>query len=254
MEQYKNKIVLFSDLDDTLIKTKRKLDNSKKHIVAGFNKKGEEHSFITDGLNSYLDILLNAGVQIIPTTARNAGAYGRSIFSKDNRIKIAIIDFGANILINNKPDKEYANLVKDKYNNLSMPLSVLHDKIMELLLNVTTEQKLSIKILDEYYLLIRYDKDKLDEKFNNLFKKILDEFLPDEYYLYYNQTTFSILPKFLNKSMAVKYIKDKITPVLTFGLGDNINDFDFMKETDMVMLPKDCQIYEKLNDISIHNK
>ena len=40
-----NKIIIFSDIDDTLIQTKRKTDFSKNVVVGSYNKEGKEASF-----------------------------------------------------------------------------------------------------------------------------------------------------------------------------------------------------------------
>ena len=49
------KIFLFSDIDDTLIQTKRKTDFSKTTIVGAYNKDGEENSFFYEGTKRFID-------------------------------------------------------------------------------------------------------------------------------------------------------------------------------------------------------
>jgi hydroxymethylpyrimidine pyrophosphatase-like HAD family hydrolase len=82
------KIFLFSDIDDTLIQTKRKTDFSKTTIVGAYNKEGEENSFFYEGTKRFIDKLLEANITFIPTTARNLESYKRTIFYKHNKINM----------------------------------------------------------------------------------------------------------------------------------------------------------------------
>lgn len=247
MEQFKKKIFFFTDLDDTLIHSHRKLQEDKEYKEAGYNKKGDPHSYICHGTYKYINALIDNGVIVIPTTARNKGAYSRSIFYDDNRINLAIIDFGANILINNQEDETYREIIEKEYENLQYSLDYTYIKLLEFLSNFNLKYQIDIRVQDNHYIALSYDKLKNNNQFNEFFKNLLEEsFLTDEYYLYWNNSSFSILPKFLNKNKAVKYLIKKCKPIFTMGAGDNINDLDFMKSTDMLLIPNNSQIYNTL--------
>jgi len=244
MEQYKNKIIFFSDLDNTLIYSKRKcLNKEKEYIPIAINKKGENHSFIEKGTQDFINILMESNkIEFIPTTVRNLNSYNRSKFSKNSKINFAIINFGRTILYKNKILNEYEKYMKKLYKNIK--LDNLYIKVSNFILeNISKEME--IKIIENSYINISYNKLEEDEKFNNFFKKtIKEQFLTKEYYLHHNDTSFAILPIFLNKQTAVEFIIKKLHPSMTIGAGDNKSDINFLKITDFMLIPNKSQISE----------
>jgi hydroxymethylpyrimidine pyrophosphatase-like HAD family hydrolase len=251
MEKYRNKIFLFSDIDDTLIESERKISLDKKnYVIAGYKRNGLPHSYIRKGLKEYINIMLDNNVIVIPTTARNMDSYERSIFQKNKKIELAIIDFGATILLKNKIDKEYKKEIKLKYNNLELPLKDMLYKIKKIIKKLNFKDKFKIRILNNFYIVLEFDKHNLDLNANRLIKNKLNKLLRKkenkEYHLFKNDSTFAILPNFLSKRTAVKYLIEKYKPIYSFGAGDNLNDLDFMELTDMLMIPTKSDIYHKI--------
>ena len=230
------KIFFFTDIDDTLIQTARKTDFTKQTVVASYDREGKESSFFYEGTKLFIDTIIDAGINFIPTTARNLDAYKRTLFYKNEKITYVILNFGALILVNNKEDKEWSNYMLQKYNSIpaiDTVYNALNMKFKEESLEVT------IKIIDSYYISI-YNKYNLDNKIIlKKIKKQLELFLLEnkQYYLYENGNSFGILPLFLNKKFAVEYLIKKELPLLTIGAGDNISDLDFMKLTNFKLLP-----------------
>ena len=242
------KIFFFTDIDDTLIQTARKTDFTKQTVVASYDREGKESSFFYEGTKLFIDTIIDAGINFIPTTARNLDAYKRTLFYKNEKITYVILNFGALILVNNKEDKEWSNYMLQKYNSIpaiDTVYNALNMKFKEESLEVT------IKIIDSYYISI-YNKHKLDNKIIlKKIKKQLELFLLEnkQYYLYENGNSFGILPLFLNKKFAVEYLIKKELPLLTIGAGDNISDLDFMKLTNFKLLP-DNRLFAKPRYIS----
>ena len=242
------KIFFFTDIDDTLIQTARKTDFTKQTVVASYDKEGKESSFFYEGTKLFIDTIIDAGINFIPTTARNLDAYKRTLFYKNEKITYVILNFGALILVNNKEDKEWSNYMLQKYNSIpaiDTVYNALNMKFKEESLEVT------IKIIDSYYISI-YNKYNLDNKIIlKKIKKQLELFLLEnkQYYLYENGNSFGILPLFLNKKFAVEYLIKKELPLLTIGAGDNISDLDFMKLTNFKLLP-DNRLFAKPRYIS----
>ena len=226
-------IIFFSDMDDTLIQTRRKTDFDRAVEVGAFNTKGEESSFYYKGTKLFIDKLLDSSITIIPTTARSISSYYRTTLSQDKRIKYAILNFGATILINNKIDTEWENRINNKLNKISME-SLLYE-IKEIL-----DSELDIKLIDNFYVNI-HNKIKFD---NSKIKNIVENFLEnqDNFYLHHNDNSFAILPTFLNKKFAVEYLIEELNPILTLGAGDNRSDLDFMNIIDFKILPKNILI------------
>lgn len=247
------KIFFFSDIDDTLIQTSRKTDFTKKTIVGSYNRDGEESSFFYEGTKLFIDTIIDAGINFIPTTARNLDAYKRTIFYKNEKITYVILNFGALILVNNIIDKKWSDYMLKKYKSITS-INTIYDE-----LNLKFKEQsieITIKIIDSYYISI-YNKYNLDNK--NIIKKIkkqLELFLLrySQYYLYENGNSFGILPIFLNKQFAVDYLIKKELPILTIGAGDNISDLDFMKLTSFKLLPDNKLLNEPLANSNLHKQ
>lgn len=236
-----NNIYFFTDLDDTLIHTKRKTDLSREIVPAGYNKEGEVHSFYYKELALFIDKMISSGITFIPTTARNLDSYNRTIFSKNKLIKKVVLNFGATILINNKIDIDWQKEINNKYKEINS-ISEIHKKLS----NLFKSEKLNstIKIIDSYYVSI-YNKDKLNnQNILQQIKLLLSSFLDNhkDFYLYENDNSFGILPNFLNKKYAVEYLINKYNPSLTFGAGDNISDLGFMNLTSFKIIPHNSTI------------
>lgn len=233
------RIFFFSDIDDTLIQTKRKTDFSKKTIVASYTKEGAENSYFYVGIKLFVDTIINSGMTFIPTTARNLASYQRTVFYKNAKIKYVILNFGGLLLVDNKEDKEWTKQMQESYAKITA-LESLYTQACEHFKN--DEIKLQIKIIDSYYISI-YNKFNLDnQEMISKIRNSLNTFLEKErdFYLYENGNSFAILPNFLNKKFAVEHLITKHTPILSIGAGDNISDLDFMQSADFKFLPDGC--------------
>ena len=235
------RIFFFSDIDDTLIQTKRKTDFSKKTIVASYTKKGEENSFFYEGIKLFVDTIIDSGMTFIPTTARNLASYQRTVFYNNPKIKYVILNFGGLLLIDNKEDQEWTQKMQESYSKVTA-LDSLYTQASKHFEDDNI--KLQIKIIDSYYISI-YNKFDLDNK--EILSKIrnsLNTFLDKEsdFYLYENGNSFAILPHFLNKKFAVEHLIKTHKPLLSIGAGDNISDLDFMQSADFKFLPDKCFI------------
>jgi len=228
-----NPIFFFSDIDDTLIQTRRKTDFNKDVVVGAFKKNKEENSFFYKGTKLFIDKILDAGITLIPTTARSISSYNRTTFSEDRRIKYAILNFGATIIIDNKLDTKWNDYIESKLSQID--IDMIYQKIIDIL-----DNSLTIKKIDRYYINI-HNKIDLD---NHNIKALLIKLLLDniDYYLHHNDNSFAILPKFINKKYAVEYMIDRYNPIFTLGAGDNISDLDFMSITDFKIVPKKVSI------------
>ncbi len=235
------RIFFFSDIDDTLIQTKRKTDFNKNTIVASYTKEGEENSFFYEGIKLFIDTIIDSGMTFIPTTARNLASYQRTVFYKNPAIKYVILNFGGLLLVDNKEDEAWTKRMNDYYSKVR-PLAILYTNISQYFKD--NDLKLQVKIIDSYYISI-YNKFDLDNpKMIEKIRESLKTFLAKEadFYLYENGNSFALLPHFLNKKFAVEYLIKIHKPLLTIGAGDNISDLDFMRVADFKFLPDKCFI------------
>jgi len=236
-----NRIFFFSDIDDTLIQTRRKTDFTRGTIVGAYNKDGVENSFFYEGTKFFIDTIMNSNIMFIPTTARNIESYNRTLFSNDKRIKYVILNFGGVILIDGEIDTQWQKNINQLYSEI---ISIQELNILLLNRLKSTKVELVIKIIDNFYISI-YNKFNLGNKgVLHEVKNILREFINkySDFYLYENDNSFALLPNFLNKKFAVEYLIKQYNPILTLGAGDNNTDLDFMNSTDFKIIPKKVSI------------
>jgi hypothetical protein len=235
------RIFFFSDIDDTLIQTKRKTDFNKNTVVGSYTKDGEENSFFYEGTKVFIDTIIKSGMNLVPTTARNLDSYKRTIFYKNKDIKYVILNFGGLIINENQIDEQWSDLMTKKYNEIES-LDTIHNRLTSLFNQ--NNLNLEVKTIDNYYISI-YNRANLgDTKTINKTRASLENFIEnnDKFYLYENDNSFGVLPNFLNKKFAVDYLIEKYSPILTIGAGDNISDLDFMKSTTFKLLPDGFKI------------
>lgn len=236
-----SRIFFFSDIDDTLMQTKRKTDFTQSTVVGGYTKEGEENSFFYEGTKLFIDTLIASNITFIPTTARNRDSYERTVFAKEKAIKYVILNFGGTVLIDGEIDQEWERKMNASYAKI-ISIENLYKQLNNQLASVNIE--LIVKIIDGFYISI-YNKFNLDNKgILTEVKERLNAFLEEyvDFYLYENDNSFAILPNCLNKKFAVQYLIKKKSPILTLGAGDNISDLDFMNLSSFRLIPSKVPI------------
>ena len=240
--EFTNKIFLFLDLDDTIIQTKRKTNFDREVNIASFTQDKQVSSYIYKGLNNFLDVLLDNNIILVPVTARSLSSYQRTIFSKDPRINLVVLNFSGIILINNNIDLYWEEKIKQDYKSIK-DINTLYEDLLNFV-KLNFDKELKIVNVDNFYINIHNKQYSYDNFVNAEIKELLKRYLldKDNFYLYQNENVFGILPKFLNKSKAVSYIKNKYQPIFSIAGGDNISDLDFMNLADFKLIPQNSSI------------
>lgn len=263
------KSVIFTDLDDTLFcslnKHKQNNCNDSNDIEnlkpVAYLKDNSPICFANSKQQQFLNIITQQlqNTILIPTTARNLDA-----FLRVKNIKFtneAILNYGGIILNYNEEkntfelDNNYYNLIQNQakqqqnllsyysdflqfYNNTSEfandgKIRIIYDFDLPFYLSVKSKNN-NINLVEKFYLLLQQELQKNNQQ--NIFT------------LYFNANNLALIPKYLNKKIAVDYlIKNKYKNNLTIGIGDAIVDLDFMKLCDYQICIKNTQIFhEKL--------
>jgi len=238
-----NRVFFFSDIDDTLIQTKRKTDFGQNTIVAAYTKEGEESSFFYEGVKLLIDALLKENITFIPTTARNIDSYQRTIFYNEPKIKYAILNFGGTLLVNNEVNEEWNSIMKQAYEKI-VPLEEVEKSIREAI--EKADLNVVVKNIDSYYISIHNKYNTDNKEYLSNVKSLIEEFLVlnDDFYLYENDNSFGILPHVLNKKFAVDYMINLHKPLLCLGAGDNLSDLAFMNSTSLHLVPNNSSIHK----------
>ena len=197
-------LVWFTDIDDTLIHSKRKIKDTSDYIVVEeLNKKPQ--SFMSKyNYNTFLRI--NEEIPVIPVTTRNYNQYKRLDFLSEQGF--AIIDNGATILVDGKPDKKWANYIN---------LSYEKEDLIELENKLKKDHNIKIRNYDGFYLVINKNKNLPALEFSG-------------YTTYYTERKIYIVPNKINKESAVSYLIENYFKEYTIVTsGDSSMDTEFVK-------------------------
>ncbi|MFN4259082.1 MAG: cysteine protease StiP domain-containing protein [Gemmataceae bacterium] len=238
--------VVFLDLDDTLFQTRRKCPAAEPLHPAAVGRDGEPLSFMTAGQRALFD-WLRASATLIPTTARDWGAFQRVQLPFSSWV---ILDFGGVIL---RPDgtldpdwdatrrpqalalvEEWQELLHqcqeiNDHQNLGLRLRVIHDFDMPL------------------YFLAKHPADDIDRL--RPLRELLDTIDPERFFVHHNDNNLCLVPRFLGKEYAVRHLIDRHfrdEPTLTIGIGDSSTDGPFLRACQFALLPTNSQLMEQI--------
>ena len=230
-----NKPVIFSDLDDTLFQTRRKMVDEldlAPYRTGALDRSLEPRSFMTEEQSMLVDWMLEHA-ELIPVTARGTEEIARvSIPFKS----WAVTTHGAVILTpQGQPDPAWQALMLEKLQPYAADLLAMQRKITELM----TERNINgwARINYEYgdtpvYLVMKHrDSTRLDELY--AIADEIEQLFPTEgYYVHRNSNNVAWLPTVVEKGLAVTFLLEKLRlergvfPVI--GLGDSLSDHRFM--------------------------
>lgn len=230
-----------SDLDRTLIYSKKFVIKHDKKVQLVEKKKDKEISYM---LNSSIDILkaLSNKLLFVPVTTRSIEQYKRiAVFQKEIKPKYFIVCNGGNIFIDGKVDKDWSRLIKNKLNNecLMMKDVLLEFNKMKSFFNIDR-----IKEVDNLFFVCIFK--------NEVPKEIIHELSiwveKNNWRMFINGRKLYLIPKHVNKSEAVKYVANKEGIKNIISSGDSLLDYDMARISNMFISPQHGEI-NKLNNI-----
>jgi hydroxymethylpyrimidine pyrophosphatase-like HAD family hydrolase len=234
--ELKNKIIYFSDLDDTLFQTKRKCNNGIH--IATTSAKQENNSFYTKEQKEFIDyILVDNNSLLIPITARTNDQFQRTQLYKENLTPIYANYYGGYINYKGVKSIVYDEMIRPTLNKAQQEVENLIS-IIEKKINTP----LDIVNVDKYYHVIN---SVLTDEFiyiNELFSSSDIRFD-----IYQNEKNITILPSIINKKNAVQFLCEILEPRLTIGLGDSISDIEFLNFCDFKIISKIGELNKKVN-------
>ena len=249
-----NKPVIFSDLDDTLFQTRRKMVDEldlAPFRTGALDQSLAPRSFMTEEQAMLVDWMLEHG-DLIPVTARGT--------EEISRVQIpfrswAVTTHGAVILNpQGEEDAEWrAHMLAQLY-PYREALLTMQAAITELMQqrDINGWARINYEYGDTpIYLVMKHrDSTRLDELYA-IADEIEQRFPTAGYYVHRNSNNVAWLPTVVEKGLAVSYLLEKLRsergvfPVI--GLGDSLSDHRFMKLCSWYGLPRQSQFAEKIN-------
>lgn len=234
-------IVVFSDIDDTLMQTKRKCPSNESLQVGAVDKNGLALSFTTQQQNHLLTLFKHC--ELIPVTGRNKDALDR--VSMDF-IGYKIIDHGAIILNENN------HIVPDWLDILNVECEKWHDLLEKYNQNINeiiqqNNLELRCKVISDYgfscYISIKGNSNDFPQ-LNSLASTFCC--LADNARLHINGNNMALLPPYACKKQAVDFLKTNYIieddSTLFIAAGDSCTDLPYMSSCHFKIIPSSSQI------------
>lgn len=240
-------MLIFTDIDDTLMKTKRKINNIENLSIGAYAESGEALSYIEPERKDFIHNFLEKHT-VIPVTARSYSALTRVelVFKQEK-----IINFGAHILNEN-------NILLSDWQEIINQQQVLNDIInkvdfIENHFTIPEYVKLIKRIEFENFIFFNFRNTHLNLEENITFAKKLTDFLNNnninDFYLYITDRDVTMIPSYIKKERAVEFLLKKYQNITSIGIGDHKNDYSFMHLCDFSIFPNDSSLAKLIKEL-----
>ena len=221
-------ITFISDLDQTLIYSKRNININNKQVKCVEYKDEKEITYMTNTAYQNFDKLLSSNHFVfIPCTLRDFNQTMRISFIQNHLPQFMICDNGGNVYINGKQDRYYRKKIE----------KIINQKELEFI-----KDKIETIISDGY---VKYDnqtaltcifntKEIAEKQVPQIMKQIET---PEDFSYDLQNRKFYINPKNLNKSIAVQYLIQNYHLENIITSGDAKVDEKFTELGQEILLP-----------------
>ncbi len=236
-------ILLFTDLDDTLFHSHRKIPPTQAHQAMAYLADGSPISYASPQQQTLLTHWQQSAT-VIPVTARNYDSYRRVDIAFTHH---AIINYGAVILNpDGSVDADWLEQSRQAATHSVPQLQALADQLTALPAPLLAD--LNIRLIGDFditfYLLLKSRSGNVAHL--ETAAAFLKPLLQHQEKLHLNSNNLAILPAWLDKAHAVcyvqKYYRQQQGELLTIGMGDSLIDVPFMQCCDFWLTPHTSQI------------
>lgn len=229
--------IVFTDLDDTLFTSLRKIPPGSSHRPVAFLRDGAPISYASATQQAWLAHWQTHAL-VIPVTARNLDAYRRVALDFRHH---AIINYGGLIL---NPD---GSLDAPWLQHSTEQARASQARLAALAADAARfGEDLHIRLIEDqnicFYLLI---KSRSGAPLDAVAAYLAAQLRPGEQ-LHHNANNLALLPPWLDKAHAVAHVlalyRQQYGELLSIGMGDSRIDLAFMRQCDFLLAPQHSQI------------
>lgn len=233
------RVVIFLDLDDTILQTALKCPPGEPLAPAAFNRAGEVLSFMTRAQQRLLEFWLKQGV-VIPVTGRTDDALARVAIEFTSW---RITHHGAVV---RQPD---GSLPTWWFAEVQPALVAAQPLLKNLSVRLSTEAAGNYRVnnhsVDKWLTYISVKADDDGGTLAHLAARLEQAGLPPELALHHNGNNLALTVRGARKQDAVRRVAEQLRgdgPIVTIGAGDSLTDLSFMRTCDFALTPRGSQI------------
>jgi hydroxymethylpyrimidine pyrophosphatase-like HAD family hydrolase len=235
------KPIIFSDLDDTIFQTARKMTEEPKEALLASRAGNGSHSYMTDSQNAMFKWLYTT-TQFIPVTARSSDAIARCNLPFND---YQVLSNGAMIMM---PDGSVDEIWMDRTRKISADHAGLLALMKDFVESRNADNAVRHWIVEEQGCNVYYCvKSNGEERVLDRFHEKLTALSAGLFMVHRNGNNLSFTPKDISKRAAVEYLIEKTggsedRPI--WGMGDSLTDLPFMEACQMLVIPTGSQAHK----------
>ncbi|WP_432353639.1 HAD family hydrolase [Sporosarcina sp. A2] len=227
-------MIFASDLDRTLIYSYRSFDVTQLEVPVRTveHSSGNELTYMTETSIKLLHEINEKGL-FVPVTTRNVDQYKRiSLFQEEICPKYVIACNGAVILQNGEVDRTWEQKIKEKEMGSPVSLDEMKRKIERTADSSWLE---SLRTVDPFFIYLLVKPDNISE----IWLTNLSEWARmNGWVLSMQGRKVYIIPSFINKWDAVKYVAEKEEEMEICTAGDSYLDVCMIERADFGLIPR----------------
>jgi len=247
------RLILLTDLDDTLFHSERKRPEGASGVPAAVNGDGTPVSFQCPRQQRLWEALSSVADVVVPVTGRTSYALERVDILPLS--VVAVVSHGALVLERGLVHATWQEKLTQAIPGALPQLQQAHADL-DLCLSQENHQPLSFRILEDLsvpvYLSI---KARGDAPLNDKTRHCLAEVAKlNHLTLHLNERNAALRPRYTRKDEACRFVLEHIIDrqpddtVITFG--DSLSDLPFMGSGDVAMTPTHSQIWNSIKELA----
>lgn len=240
-------MIFASDLDRTLIYSKKLINNFDENIVLVERYNGKDLSFMKKRVIETLKEM-KKNIIFIPVTTRTLEQYNRIfMISEYIKPKYAIVSNGGNILIDGKIDENWIKIIKQRLENI-IHYKFVKKKFLQSFKDISWINKLVLR--DNLFFSVHFnDKNEINKEDMALFKNWAEE---NHWRVSVQEKKLYIIPSVVNKWDAVFYIKNMEKRKKIISAGDSALDYPILINAEISMCASHGELFNMIKENEVN--